>query len=342
MSGLVARTGVGRKAAMGWGVLLLSAFVGGQAAAQCAPFPEVPWWGGLTHASIAKYVDKRHGGDWNPYIAAWQSKLQKLRDIRDKDFAAAVMSGTDKKQKRILRGVELDKYIDLVSKRLSVMRCLAKEAEKTKSLAQASRSMPRIIDPTPMAAAAGKEKAAALGCLKCHGDSPPPDQRFVPELASQNELYLIRQLKEFQSLPPQKGESLGADFRHNRIMKFRVDNLAEKDIWNLSAYFTSVSACREGKGSLVPPPAPDIMVKCVQCHGPDGKSALPDVPNLAGQDKGYLLKQLYAFRRSAEGKSKGEKIDSRYHYFISSLTRNLSDAELERLAGYFSKSGCRR
>jgi len=342
MAGQETRTEISRKAALGLGILLLSGVMGGTAAAQCAPFPRVPWWGSLTHESVAEYVDKRYGGEWDPYIASWQGKLQKLREIRNRDSAAAVMSGTGERQKKVLRGVELDKYIDLVGKRLSVMRCLANEAGKAGPAAKTARPTPEISGLKLKTAAAGKEKAGALGCLKCHDGPPTSEQRAVPGLAGQNELYLIRQLKEFQSLPPPRGESFGADSRHSRIMKFRTENLTETDIWNMSGYFTGLSACPDGKGNLVPPPAPDVAVRCVRCHGPDGNGVLPDVPNLAGQKKGYLLKQLYAFRRSAEGKSKGRIIDSRYHYFISSLTRTMSDAELNRLAGYFSKLGCRR
>jgi len=307
------------------------------------PFPEVAWWGALSHQSVSEYVDRRYGGDWAPYVASWQRQLDKLRDIRKRDSAAAIMARTDKgREKKVLRGGELDKYIELVSIRLTVMRCLADRAKATKPPAKAARPKPRGIALKARSVAAGGEKAKALGCLKCHGESPAPPQRGVPNLAGQNELYLIRQLKEFQTPFPKKDEPLGAGGRHNRIMKARAGDLSDKDIWNLSAYFNSLPACPGGKTGPGARPVPATVSRCVECHGPDGNSVFPDVPNLTGQENGYLLKQLYAFRRSADGKSKGAMINSRYHYFMSSITKTMSDADLKGLAEYYSRAGCGR
>ena len=34
------------------------------AAETCEPFPDVAWWGKLTHQKVIRYVDRKHKGDW--------------------------------------------------------------------------------------------------------------------------------------------------------------------------------------------------------------------------------------------------------------------------------------
>ena len=64
---------------------------------------------------------------------------------------------------------------------------------------------------------------------------------------------------------------------------------------------------------------------CAGCHGPDGISANPLWPNLAGQKAAYLVKQLKAFRDGA-----------RQDPMMSAMARPLSDADIENLARYYS------
>jgi cytochrome c553 len=64
---------------------------------------------------------------------------------------------------------------------------------------------------------------------------------------------------------------------------------------------------------------------CAGCHGPNGISANPLWPNLAGQKDAYLAKQLKAFRD-------GTRTDP----VMSPMAKPLSDADIENLAAYFS------
>jgi cytochrome c553 len=75
-------------------------------------------------------------------------------------------------------------------------------------------------------------------------------------------------------------------------------------------------------------PDSKLVQECGTCHGLDGNSALPNVPNLAGQLRGYLLWQLRNEREfkvhSRESKKMGELVDQ------------LSDGDINKLAEYFS------
>ena len=65
--------------------------------------------------------------------------------------------------------------------------------------------------------------------------------------------------------------------------------------------------------------------QCFACHGSDGLSKVPDAPNLAGQNEMYLVKALKDYRSGA-----------RVHEVMSLMAKNLSDAEIDQLAAYFS------
>jgi cytochrome c553 len=63
---------------------------------------------------------------------------------------------------------------------------------------------------------------------------------------------------------------------------------------------------------------------CVPCHGPNGLSARPDAPNLAGQPAMYSAGQLRAYR---SGK--------RQHPEMSVVAKGLSEGDIDDLAAWF-------
>jgi cytochrome c553 len=73
------------------------------------------------------------------------------------------------------------------------------------------------------------------------------------------------------------------------------------------------------------PAAPAKSAVCIACHGPAGISMSPIWPNLAGQKKDYLAKQIKAFRD-------GTRTDPS----MSPMAKGLTDAEVEELAAYYS------
>jgi cytochrome c553 len=71
-------------------------------------------------------------------------------------------------------------------------------------------------------------------------------------------------------------------------------------------------------------------VFCNACHGEDGNSVRPEVPNLAGQNPAYLLDQ---FQRFGDGR--------RYDFAMSALAGSFSDEEKILLALYYSRMTAR-
>ena len=79
-----------------------------------------------------------------------------------------------------------------------------------------------------------------------------------------------------------------------------------------------------------PARAADVVVPalargCEACHGPGGNSVNPAVPSLAGQPRQFIVTQLFMFR---EGNRKDP--------LMSPLAANLTNADLNQLAAYFS------
>lgn len=64
---------------------------------------------------------------------------------------------------------------------------------------------------------------------------------------------------------------------------------------------------------------------CAACHGLDGRSQMPEAPNLAGQVEGYLVEQLRAFKSGA-----------RHNEQMSIVAKPLSAQDIDDLAAYYA------
>jgi cytochrome c553 len=64
---------------------------------------------------------------------------------------------------------------------------------------------------------------------------------------------------------------------------------------------------------------------CAGCHGSLGVSSNPLWPNLAGQQAGYLVKQLTAFRE-------GTRTDP----MMTPMAKALTDADIQNLAAWYN------
>jgi cbb3-type cytochrome c oxidase subunit III len=68
---------------------------------------------------------------------------------------------------------------------------------------------------------------------------------------------------------------------------------------------------------------------CSNCHGIDGNSVSPNFPNLAAQQKAYLVAQLEGFRKPGRADPAGFQ-------YMWGLSRNLTDKQIGELADYFA------
>jgi len=67
---------------------------------------------------------------------------------------------------------------------------------------------------------------------------------------------------------------------------------------------------------------------CAACHGANGKATIPTYPNLAGQNKAYLVSALKAYKKKERTGGMAAVMQAQ--------TAALSDQDIENLAEYYS------
>lgn len=98
----------------------------------------------------------------------------------------------------------------------------------------------------------------------------------------------------------------------------------------------AVAAVRAGHaGSAAPGRAPESAKAlaeraCASCHGATGMAALPLVPNLAGQHRDYLVRQLRRFKAHDRGGPRA--VENMW-----SVSHELTHGQIEALAAYFAQ-----
>lgn len=100
--------------------------------------------------------------------------------------------------------------------------------------------------------------------------------------------------------------------------------------WNPSVVVFVVVFFSSCLPSAFASPAPDgqFVLKCFGCHGRSGISGYWEFPNLAGQNHGYILKQLKAFR---DGQREDLAIGAMPH-----MVKGMTDDDLYGLADIFA------
>lgn len=176
---------------------------------------------------------------------------------------------------------------------------------------------------------AGAGKSVAAACSACHGNSGASVNPEWPNLAGQNDDYLVNSLKAFKE---------GA--RKNDLMSPMAAGLSDTDMRNVAAYFSRNSCSVTGgdKDKAALGKAKAAAAGCAACHssgglnkpGASGISGAQVWPNLAGQNAGYLAVALKSFQDG-----------SRNHAVMSSVAKNLSASDIDNLAAYYATVSCK-
>jgi cytochrome c553 len=70
----------------------------------------------------------------------------------------------------------------------------------------------------------------------------------------------------------------------------------------------------------------DRIAQCVACHGETGRSENPDVPNIGGQPKLFVMYQLFFYREGRRANAE-----------MNTVAKGLSDADLTALSDFVAK-----
>lgn len=174
-------------------------------------------------------------------------------------------------------------------------------------------------------------KPVAERCAECHGLEGLSETPGAPHLAGQHASYLLTALNAYRT-----GLRGGEDMQ---VMAEVVAGLLPEEMANVAAYYgslapfaSSVAADGEAAEAARQAVAWDPLAAgrssaeaCSGCHGEVGNGALPGMPGLAGQPKGYLLAAMSAYRDG-----------SRKHEEMQTFIELLEPADLEAVARYYA------
>lgn len=165
--------------------------------------------------------------------------------------------------------------------------------------------------------AAGQERA--VFCGYCHGENGNSKRPHIPNLASQNPIYLFHSFEKFAN-----GE------RIDYVMSKLAKTLTLEDRVNIAVYFSqqkvSSSAASADPESVK---RGEALFKgtCTACHG-DRAQGMETMPRLAGQPDEYIRKALTRFRANDPNRAGSVMIG---------IASKLSDADIESLATYLAQ-----
>ena len=165
-------------------------------------------------------------------------------------------------------------------------------------------------------------------CVACHGNDGNSLAGSFPNIAGQNEKYILKQLRDMKS---------GA--RAQNLMVGIVDTLSDQDMQDLAAFYAGETAAASAADPELALQGEHIyrsgiarkgVAACSACHSPTGQgNDLASFPKLAGQWAEYTEAQLKAFRvgeRHNDGESKMMRLSA----------MDLSDAEIAAVASYIA------
>jgi len=167
-----------------------------------------------------------------------------------------------------------------------------------------------------------KREAPALGnvaageplsanCGACHGAYGNSSDASVPNLASQDPQYLVSAIKAYQERS-----------RKQEDMHTFLSNISAEGIVNIAAYY-SVQQAQPAEAKTMS--MKELAEKCDHCHGPGQENPMMIFPKIRGQNKGYLVKALRAYRDNKRGSSPMHNMSLPY-----------SEAVIESIAAWYA------
>lgn len=168
-------------------------------------------------------------------------------------------------------------------------------------------------------------------CDRCHGSGGVSDDPDTPHLATQSAVYLLKQMMDYKS-----------GLRADKNMYKRVRKLDEQQMADIALWYESQPLPEVKAPAMQELKVPQLVVKgdparsippCEICHGKDGKTSAGEIPRLAGQHADYLVSTMEYFSDGSRSNDTGG--------VIQAIIKQLSDVEIEELAGYYAALGGR-
>jgi len=196
------------------------------------------------------------------------------------------------------------------------------ELDKLTRLISQKQSAPAVKQ---QAMVAGQERA--LLCSVCHGEDGNSVKPDVPNLASQNPVYLMDQIEKFSD-----------GRRVNYVMNSLAKGFTTDDKVNLAIYYNSMPVKPiPADNKLASQGKPIYEKSCSSCHGMRGEGNVT-FARIAGQQPLYVMNTLKHFRDNANNTSE-QKSSKRGSNIMEPIVKQYSDTDLEKIVAYITKMG---
>ncbi|WIM04623.1 MAG: c-type cytochrome [Candidatus Nitricoxidivorans perseverans] len=172
-----------------------------------------------------------------------------------------------------------------------------------------------LADPHARAAAVEAGRKASSFCANCHGADGNSKTPEVPNLAGQNPIYLLEQVRKFAS---------GA--RRDQWMEPAIKLLNDTERLNIVAYYASMEVA-PARSTRPSDAGRELFSKrCSACHGGEARGG-ERFPRLAGQQAVYLVRSLTRYR---------DRTGQRMEPEMLAMTAALRDKDIRDLSDYLS------
>ncbi|MCQ4289270.1 c-type cytochrome [Pseudomonas stutzeri] len=198
-----------------------------------------------------------------------------------------------------------------------MLSCFASFAHSNETAMERFNYLMADTERRQQAYAAGQERA--LFCGYCHGEDGNSRRPHIPNLASQNPVYLFQSFEKFAN-----GE------RIDYVMSKLAKTLTLEDRVNIAIYFSQqkvVPAASAGDAALIQQGATLFQRTCTGCHGEHAEGR-ETMPRLAGQPADYIRTALTHFCNHEP---------SRAGSVMIGIADKLSEAEIDSLAAYLTQ-----
>ena len=152
-------------------------------------------------------------------------------------------------------------------------------------------------------------------CIACHGKQGISGNTLWPNLAGQQVDYLIKEMTAFRD-GKRVDPVMSAAF---------LKGFTDQQVADIAKYYSAFpQANTDSKADTTA--GRHVRAYCVSCHGMSGNTVNSLWPNLAGQQAGYLKKQLLDY-----------KAGRRIHPIMQVIANELSDQQIADVAKYYSQ-----
>jgi len=198
---------------------------------------------------------------------------------------------------------------------------LVKVAAYYASLEPAAPGAP-AVDPKTAAKAAARVdpvkagQSVAGGCASCHGETGVSSMAGMPNLVALDPKHFYDATLAYKT-----GQ------RKHDMMKTIAAGMSDADLKNVALFYALQKPARAKT-----PAAGDeaagarAAAACAGCHGDRGVTSSPTVPNLAGQDAGYFVEAMRAY-----------KSGTRSDESMKGVAATMDEATMKNLAAYYAK-----